>query len=93
MELIGSEAQGGDSLQVWISKGDGTFTAGQRSSGAQIIGGFGTFAGDFDGDGRADIATIYADKGPVTVQVWYGAMAPGISGRHSRLQIPITMTA
>lgn len=72
VEIVGNQAQGGDSLQVWISNGDGTFAAGQRSSGAQIIGGFGTFAGDFDGDGKADIATVYADKGPVTVQVWYG---------------------
>ena len=60
VEIVGNEAPGGNSLQVWISNGDGTFTAGQRNSGSQIIGGFGTFAGDFDGDGQADIATIYA---------------------------------
>jgi hypothetical protein len=40
----------GDSVQLWISNGNGAFTAGQRSSGA--VGGFGTFAGDFDGDGN-----------------------------------------
>lgn len=72
VEIVGNNALGGNSLQVWISNGDGTFTAGQRSSGAHIIGGFGTYAGDFDGDGKTDIATIYADKGPATVQVWYG---------------------
>jgi hypothetical protein len=72
VEIVGNKALGGNSLQVWISNGNGTFTTGQRSSGSQIIGGFGTFAGDFDGDGKADVATIYADKGPVTVQVWYG---------------------
>lgn len=72
VEIVENKALGGDSVQIWISNGDGTFTAGQRNSGSQIIGGFGTFAGDFDGDGKADIATIYADKGPVTVQVWFG---------------------
>jgi hypothetical protein len=72
VEIVGNNALGGDSLQVWISNGNGTFTVGQRSSGSQIVGGFGTYAGDFDGDGKADMVTIDADKGPATVQVWYG---------------------
>jgi len=58
-------------LQVWISNGNGTFTAGQRIS--NVLGGlFGAYAGDFDGDGKPDIAMIYADKGPATVQIYYG---------------------
>jgi hypothetical protein len=58
-------------LQVWISNGNGSFTAGQRIS--KVLGGsFGAYAGDFDGDGKPDIAMIYADKGPATVQVYYG---------------------
>ena len=72
VEIIGNTASGGTILQVWICNGNGTFAAGQRISGSQIVGGFGTYAGDFDGDGKADIATIYADKGPVTAQIWYG---------------------
>jgi FG-GAP-like repeat/Bacterial Ig domain len=58
-------------LQVWISNGNGTFTAGQRIS--NVLGGlFGAYAGDFDGDGKPDIAMVYADKGPATVQIYYG---------------------
>jgi hypothetical protein len=65
-------------LQIWISNGDGTFSKGQTITTMnpnpanaavevnQII------AGDFDGDGKPDIALIYDFIGETTVQVFYG---------------------
>jgi hypothetical protein len=62
-------------MQVWISNGNGTFTKGQTISPYNPnASGFlnGMVTGDFDGDGKPDVALIYSALGPTTVQVWYG---------------------
>ena len=63
-------------IQVWISNGDGTFSKGQSITtsnpadpNVQITQ---MFTGDFDGDGKPDIAVHYSFIGPSTVQVFYG---------------------
>ncbi len=60
---------GGQSLQIWISNGDGTFAAGQHI--ASLMG-TNLAVGDFDGDGKTDVAVLFSEKGATTVQVWYG---------------------
>ncbi len=60
-----------NSLQVLTNNGDGTFTAGQRTSPVQQLSGA-FIAGDFDGDGKADIAITFGRQGATQVQVWYG---------------------
>jgi hypothetical protein len=72
------------SLQLWISNGDGTFSKGQT-----VVASTGSLAnqedsgaviGDFDGDGKPDMALLFgyvpynSNTIPVsaTVQIWYG---------------------
>lgn len=65
--------QGGpDILQVWISNGDGTFKAGQRITSGVLTTSFGMVTGDFDGDGKPDVAVVRTFQGPTQIQVWYG---------------------
>ena len=65
--------QGGpDILQVWISNGDGTFKAGQRITSGVMTTSFGMVTGDFDGDGKPDIAITNTLNAPTQIQVWYG---------------------
>jgi VCBS repeat protein len=86
VELLAGATNGNlnSTLQLWISNGDGTFAKGQTIS--TSIGpvanqqtGYG-LVGDFDGDGKPDIALVYGYMNdnsysvsvPSTVQVWYG---------------------
>ncbi|MBS1806060.1 MAG: VCBS repeat-containing protein [Acidobacteria bacterium] len=86
VELLPGAANGNlnSTLQVWIGNGDGTFTKGQSiltSIGpvANQQAGYG-LVGDFDGDGKPDMALVYGSVNdnshsvsvPSTVQVWYG---------------------
>ncbi|HEX6496422.1 MAG TPA: VCBS repeat-containing protein, partial [Acidobacteriaceae bacterium] len=59
------------SLQIWISNGNGTFSKGQTLA---FTGGAvsGAVTGDFDGDGKPDIAVLESLQGPTSVAVFYG---------------------
>lgn len=63
---------GSEALQVWISNGDGTFKAGPRITSGLIATDFGMVTGDFDGDGKADVAIVRTYSGPTQIQVWWG---------------------
>jgi len=61
-------------MQIWLSNGDGTFNKGQtvyplNQQTVQLSYGM---VGDFDGDGKPDVALIYSAGAPATIQVWYG---------------------
>lgn len=85
--LTGGVSNGGDLfsvLQIWISNGDGTFAKGQTINTSidtvRTEQAANAVTGDFDGDGKPDIALVYGyvnDNSqsvsvPSTVQVWYG---------------------
>ncbi len=61
-------------IQVWISNGDGTFTKGQTTYplNQQTVQLNQALIGDFDGDGKTDLALMFSAEGPTTIQVWYG---------------------
>jgi hypothetical protein len=62
-------------MQIWIGNGNGTFGKGQTLSVYNPnASGFlsGAVTGDFDGDGKPDVAVLYSELGPTSVQVWYG---------------------
>jgi len=87
-------------LQIWISNGDGTFTKGQSVS--TSIGPVANqepayaLTGDFDGDGKPDVAIIYgyvnqnSTTVPTasTVQIWYGDGAGHLGSTPSYLADP-----
>ncbi|HWF66103.1 MAG TPA: VCBS repeat-containing protein [Acidobacteriaceae bacterium] len=56
-------------LQAFFSNGDGTFTAGPviyNITGGELL------TGDFNGDGKTDIAPISATRGGTQLQIWLG---------------------
>ncbi|HEY1987445.1 MAG TPA: FG-GAP-like repeat-containing protein [Terracidiphilus sp.] len=70
VEVIGGS--GSSYIQVWISNGDGTFTAGQRITSNVMTASFAMATGDFDGDGKPDVELIYSNQGQSAVQAWFG---------------------
>lgn len=70
VQVIGTGAT--NLLQVWVSNGDGTFTAGQRITSNVLAPLTGIIRGDFDGDGKPDIALTYIFNGQTNVQLWFG---------------------
>jgi hypothetical protein len=76
------QGTGYSTLQIWISNGDGTFTAGQRFVNTnQIV--FPLLTGDFDGDGKPDVAIMSGDKGQSTLQVFWGDGAGHLGSPYS----------
>ena len=98
--LWGSNGNLFSTLQLWISNGDGTFTKGQTISTsigpvANLQAAY-ALMGDFDGDGKPDIALIYGLSNqnsrsvtqPSTVQIWYGDGAGHFGSTPSYLADP-----
>jgi hypothetical protein len=98
--LWGSNGNLFSTLQLWISNGDGTFTKGQTISTsigpvANLQAAY-ALMGDFDGDGKPDIALIYGFSNqdsnsvsqPSTVQIWYGDGAGHFGSTPSYLADP-----
>jgi hypothetical protein len=66
------------SLQLWISNGNGTFSKGQTVTfNPDSI--TGAVTGDFDGDGKPDIAVLFSEKGPTSIDIFYGDGAGHLS--------------
>jgi hypothetical protein len=84
IELLRASSGLSSSLQLWISNGDGTFTKGQTisTSSGPVANQEAAYAlvGDFDGDGKLDVALLYGYvdqnsetvSAPSTLQIWYG---------------------
>ena len=63
-------------LQLWISNGNGSFTKGQTvgvSGGGSALSS--AVTGDFDGDGKPDVAILFSALGSTSVEVFYGDAA------------------
>jgi hypothetical protein len=102
VELTGGAVNGNliSGIQIWISNGDGTFTKGQSigTSVGPVANQQASYAltGDFDGDGKPDIALIYGYVNqnsqvvsvPATVQIWYGDGAGHLGGTPTYLADP-----
>ena len=71
VQIVSNNNTVGNQMQIWLSKGDGTFTAGQRVTGIQAGPAQGEL-GDFDGDGKPDIAILQGFEGASSVTVYYG---------------------
>ena len=71
VQIVSNSNTVGNQMQIWLSKGDGTFTAGQRVTGIQAGPAQGEL-GDFDGDGKPDIAILQGFEGASSVTVYYG---------------------
>lgn len=71
-------------MQLYLSNGDGTFTKGQTlyPLNQQLFQNDSFVTGDFDGDGKPDVAIIYSAEGPTDVQVWYGDGAGHLGSPH-----------
>jgi hypothetical protein len=67
--FLTNDGSGHNSINVWFSNGDGSFTPGPTTSNNNI--GYEMILGDFDGDGKADIATKTCDFS-CTLFVHYG---------------------
>jgi len=87
-------------LELWMSNGNGTFTKGQTitTSIGPVANQLPNYAvtGDFDGDGKPDIALIYGSVNQnsnlvntaSTVQVWYGDGAGHVGSTPSYIADP-----
>ena len=76
-------------IDIWLSQGgtNTSFTYGSSVT-SGVITPQGAVAGDFDGDGKPDLAIFYSASGsPTTVQVWYGDGA-GNFGSPTQLSDP-----
>jgi hypothetical protein len=71
-DIVVTGEASGNYMQVWLSNGDGTFTKSQTISVAYSVYQNNIVTGDFDGDGKADVALVFSGMQPTSIQVWYG---------------------